>query len=565
MPYGAAQIAARRAGRSGTPTRSATGSWRFEARMLATTAYTYGGEPAKSFVTFSWCLAEFDRDPAPFHARTEHDLLWHFKYMVSALTEVPRGAAGPHLRGARRHGAPLPGRRPQPAGGATSTGTLVARHVGDRRGRPSWYERWSTDAPRRPLRLRGLRPDRPGHATCASRGRDEEAVALAEPVLAGRLTCTEQPQTILTALLVPYLRTGRLEEAARRAPAGVPAACAATSPTCGTIGDHIAFCALTGNEARGLEIVQRHLDWLDRAPSPAAAMDFAAVGGAAAAPARRAGPRRRRSCTAGDQRRTSRPPSWPRELAACATALAARFDARNGTDDAEPADRGRDRRRAVRRRPAAVAPSSRRAARRGRRPAPKPVGAGRDPGRRGRRPPCSTWPRSTLARTATTRPTRSGGRRASTSATPRCPPTGDPRMLRAAAGRCCAASRAVERADDQDGTRRRVAPGDRRCSPRPARAGDALGGPGPARRSARRWPGAGRRGPAADRAGRRLPGGARRRPRAGRRLVAAGADQPACQDRLDEADEALDRGGAGGRREPTTRAWRARRAARARA
>ena len=32
--------------------------------------------------------------------------------------------------------------------------------------------------------------------------------------LAGRLSCTEQPQTILSGLMVPYLRTGRLEEAA---------------------------------------------------------------------------------------------------------------------------------------------------------------------------------------------------------------------------------------------------------------------------------------------------------------------------------------------------------------
>ena len=36
----------------------------FQARLLATRAYTYGGEPAKAFVTFSWCVAEYDADPA---------------------------------------------------------------------------------------------------------------------------------------------------------------------------------------------------------------------------------------------------------------------------------------------------------------------------------------------------------------------------------------------------------------------------------------------------------------------------------------------------------------------
>ena len=34
-----------------------------------------------------------------------------------------------------------------------------------------------------------------------------------EPVLAGTLTCSEQPQGILTNLLLPYVRTGRLDQA----------------------------------------------------------------------------------------------------------------------------------------------------------------------------------------------------------------------------------------------------------------------------------------------------------------------------------------------------------------
>ena len=103
-------------------------------------------------------------------------------------------------------------------------------------------------------------------------------MALAEPVLAGRLTCSEQPQGILTALLMPYLRTGRLRRRPRdahrqayrrlRAQPGRPV---------GRSAEHVEFCALTGNEARGLEIVERHLGWLDRAPSPAAAMRFAAA------------------------------------------------------------------------------------------------------------------------------------------------------------------------------------------------------------------------------------------------------------------------------------------------
>ncbi|MEU8230250.1 tetratricopeptide repeat protein [Actinoplanes sp. NPDC048967] len=325
MPYGAAQIAVieqviRHADALGDRELG------YQARILATTAYTYGGEVAKSFVTFSWCLSDFDRDPAPFHARTEQDLLWHFKYMVSALTKFPEVPlartyavlddmerryleAGHSLQAVHKHRY------------------VVARHVGLEDEADRLYERWNT-TPRDDLSdCAGCDPS--AQVTyLSSRGRDEEAVALAEPVLAGRLSCTEQPQTILSGLMVPYLRTGRLEEAAdahRRSYRLMRGNLA----DLWEIGDHIAFCARTGNENRGLEILQRHIDWLERAPSPAAGMNFAA---SSALLLRRlvalghgqtiVHRREKDDVTAGD---------LAEELAAFATALSLRFDARNGT------------------------------------------------------------------------------------------------------------------------------------------------------------------------------------------------------------------------------------------
>src|SRR5262245_34295935 len=81
MPYGGAQIALLEqiilhADAAELP------ALRFAARMQATTAYVHGGETAKSFVTFSWCLAEYDRYPERFDRQDESLLLWHFKYMV---------------------------------------------------------------------------------------------------------------------------------------------------------------------------------------------------------------------------------------------------------------------------------------------------------------------------------------------------------------------------------------------------------------------------------------------------------------------------------------------------
>ncbi|HET9518015.1 MAG TPA: tetratricopeptide repeat protein, partial [Actinoplanes sp.] len=100
------------------------------------------------------------------------------------------------------------------------------------------------------------------------------------------------------------------------------------------IGEHIAFCARTGNEHRGLEILQRHLDWLDRAPSPSAAMEFAASGALLLRRLTAVGHGevlvRRRAF--GDRPAAEVPAATLAEsLAAQASELAAQFDARNGT------------------------------------------------------------------------------------------------------------------------------------------------------------------------------------------------------------------------------------------
>ena len=170
MPYGAAQIAAGRAGRSRTPTPPATGRagasppgcWR-------PSAYVYGGEPAKSFVTFSWCLAEFDRDPSRARAAHEHRCCWHFKYMVNALTEVPRGAAGAHLRACSTTWSAATARPGTACTPSTSMRHRVARHIGDARGgrgvsTTAGAPRRATTSPTAPAATRPARraPGRPG-------------------------------------------------------------------------------------------------------------------------------------------------------------------------------------------------------------------------------------------------------------------------------------------------------------------------------------------------------------------------------------------------------------------
>ncbi|MEU7919853.1 hypothetical protein [Micromonospora zamorensis] len=328
MPYGAGQIAAleqllRRV--DTTDDRHLA----FVTRMQATTGYIYGGEPAKSFVTFSWCLSEFDQDPQPYHQRHLHNLLWHFKYMVNGLLNFPEVPLD-------RTYAVLDDMERRYRAGGHSLQTVhkhrfrVANHVGDAEAAAHWYRLWQT-TPRDALSdCAGCDPTSQVNYL-ADTGRDAEAVALSEPVLAGRLTCNEQPQAILTALLLPYLRTGRAESA-RDAHREAYRRLRGNLADLWDIGDHVEFCTLTGNEARAVELVERHLDWLDRAPSPAAAMHFAATAAAALRQAGQSG-----EATLYRRAAEGRPAGevsalvLADELTRTATGLAERFDARNGT------------------------------------------------------------------------------------------------------------------------------------------------------------------------------------------------------------------------------------------
>jgi tetratricopeptide (TPR) repeat protein len=326
MPYGAAQIALVDELLRHVDTTDDQ-ALKFYARLFATTAYIYGGEPVRAFPSFSWCVADFDRNPSPYHRDGTHNLLWLFKNMVHSMTRFPElplertyAVLDDMERRYRETGHGL-----QPV---YKHRYLVASHVGRTEEAAQWFRKWQS-APRNRLSdCAGCDPTTlVSHL--ADDGRFEEAAELAAPVLAGDLSCSEQPQSILSELMTVYVRTGRLSEAADAHRRSYLLERNNLADLWG-IGDHITFCARTGNEHRGLEILQRHIDWLDRAPSPAAAMNFAASAvqllrrlesiGHGAAPVRRAG---RPDATAAE---------LAGELEKFALDLAARFDARNGTD-----------------------------------------------------------------------------------------------------------------------------------------------------------------------------------------------------------------------------------------
>jgi cellulose synthase operon protein C len=304
----------------------------FHVRMAMVDAYGHGMSPAKLFVPFARCLAEYDRDPGAHESWVAPSLRWKFKTAVGAMTkfpEVPMDRALAALdqmeRRYRVEGQSLNavyGRRHR-----------VAVHIGDLDAAAHWYERWCTTTRDENSDCEGCDPTN-RVAWLASRGRDIEAVELAAPVLAGELGCSEQPQLILTELLLPYLRTGQFDEA--RSAHRRSYRLLRTKPQDLTaIGDHLEFCALSGNQVRGLELLDRHFSWLDRAPSPKDALAFLTSAALLLRTLVDAGDGDtvlRRPAAADRRAAESTARAMRAELTGEALAIAARFDHRNGTD-----------------------------------------------------------------------------------------------------------------------------------------------------------------------------------------------------------------------------------------
>lgn len=95
----------------------------------------------------------------------------------------------------------------------------------------------------------------------AEYGDDEAALEHWRPVLDGELRCMEEPHRVLAAALLPLLRLGEVDEARSAFLRGYSMVRGNVNLR-GAVGDLIEFCALTGNEPRGLEIVTEHAGWI---------------------------------------------------------------------------------------------------------------------------------------------------------------------------------------------------------------------------------------------------------------------------------------------------------------
>ncbi|WP_217215087.1 tetratricopeptide repeat protein [Streptomyces sp. AC550_RSS872] len=288
--------------------------------------YNYSSEKDKMFVPFARLLRMWDERPEDFDEYETHTLHWVFKWMSSGMLDQPHIplASIEKWLGEMEHRYRLAGHSERAVRSAEFS---VAAHVGDVTRAERAYAAW-------------LAADRDSMADChacelhgqgwwqAERGRDAEAIRLWGPVLAGEFTCAHEPHTVLASSLAPLLRLGRLDEARAHHLRGFRLVRAMESMR-GTYADHVEFCALSGNEARGLELLAERPAYFTDDGHPRSKLEFMAVVALLMDRLSELGLGDQRVPGPADREWTAR------ELAAHARgealALAAGFDRRNGT------------------------------------------------------------------------------------------------------------------------------------------------------------------------------------------------------------------------------------------
>ncbi|SER71230.1 hypothetical protein [Streptomyces qinglanensis] len=221
-----------------------------------------------------------DEDPQAFDSEDAFALLWSLRWAVADLAADPAVPVAEIEEWltllAREHDRAGLSRR-----AVHAREFLVAQRFGDRQRSARAYSAWlaaerdrSADCAGCELTWRGrayaVRAEEAEDAAPGSgAAQDEAALRMWEPVLRGEYACPHRRPYLLAASLGPLLRLGRAAEARSRHLAGCLLVREAPTGR-GALARHLEFCARTGNEPRGLEILaeQDGTRWEEQQDAP---------------------------------------------------------------------------------------------------------------------------------------------------------------------------------------------------------------------------------------------------------------------------------------------------------
>lgn len=227
----------------------------YRAREEFIEAAFWGGEADKALVAYSWCLAQFDRNPEQFEA---WHLLWRYKWVINVIIDfpqIPKEQIYQMLDDMER--------RYLEAGYGLRVVTYyryrTEKFFGFKEKALKHFQRAQT-------MTRDLLSD------CAACETDEQvsyqiycgahdvALRIAEPLIDGRKTCRSVPQRTFANLMIPMVKLGRWEEGYDFHLRGY-GMIAGKLNLLAYLSEHLLFTGLYGDFEKGTEILAKHFPW----------------------------------------------------------------------------------------------------------------------------------------------------------------------------------------------------------------------------------------------------------------------------------------------------------------
>ncbi len=218
-------------------------------------AATFAGHDERALVAFAWCLALSDDNPGRFDAR---DLMWRYKWIVGGLSSFPQ------ISLSKMHEALEDFHRRCRDHGYGERSYLSLR----------WYTEWNTgkiqEAKQAYRKMRQTSHDSLTDCAAGERDRevewfaalreDEKALESAAPIVRGRFSCNNVPALTFARLLEVHYRLGDLDAALACHRSGYRLV-ARNRAYLESAAKHLSYLAETGELAKGLKLVERHLPW----------------------------------------------------------------------------------------------------------------------------------------------------------------------------------------------------------------------------------------------------------------------------------------------------------------
>ncbi len=237
----------------------------YRVRLLMGNNAQMSGDTDALLTNFAWCLAKHDEDPARFPNEPDagSDLMWQFKWMVGVL------GSDPQFSTEQIHAVLADMEEHYQRANLGLSGVAMARFEA------AFHNGHLEEARQAFEKLAATDRDEYSHCDACVRsvamdyhfktGAVELGLKEFNALMEGGFTCGEEPEHAISQAIVPLVRGENHQNLLSLHMRSYRDA-RDNADNIGIIANHVVFCAVTGNEARGLAMAERHLAWLAHDP-----------------------------------------------------------------------------------------------------------------------------------------------------------------------------------------------------------------------------------------------------------------------------------------------------------